>query len=88
MYGIVLASEGGIDAVTLQQELSEQGIESRPFFLGLHQQPVFREAAWARCGSYPVAESLARNGLYLPSALDITEREIETVSAAVQRAVA
>jgi perosamine synthetase len=34
---------------------------------------------------YPVAERLARRGLYLPSGLTITEAQIETVSAAVRK---
>jgi perosamine synthetase len=42
MYGIVLDESTGLDAVQFAQKLKEKGVETRPFFLGMHEQPVFQ----------------------------------------------
>ena len=52
--------------------LAERGVETRPFFLGMHEQPVLHERGLFDGESYPVAERIARQGLYLPSGLALT----------------
>lgn len=88
MYGVVLAEETGLDAGELARRLAEQGIMTRPFFLGMHEQPVFRQKGWFEGESYPVAERIARQGLYLPSGMTLTEAQIDRVCAAVCRILA
>jgi perosamine synthetase len=83
MYGIVL-DDAGIDAATLADRLMNKGIETRPFFLGMHEQPVFQNMGLFKNEKYPVAERLAREGLYLPSGLTITEEQIQRVCDAVR----
>src|SRR5439155_10175409 len=39
MYGIVLSDTVAIDASELGRRLRERGVETRPFFLGMHEQP-------------------------------------------------
>jgi perosamine synthetase len=85
MYGIVLDDSAPIDAATLGARLKEQGVDSRPFFLGMHEQPVLRELGLFAGESYPVTERLARRGLYLPSGLGLGEAEIDSVCLAVKR---
>jgi perosamine synthetase len=51
----------------------------------MHQQPALRERNLFVGESYPVTERLARRGLYLPTALRLTEVEIDMVSSAVQK---
>ena len=58
----------------LPSRLQEQGIDTRPFFLGMHEQPVLRERGLFLGETYPVTERLARRGLYLPSGLGLGER--------------
>ncbi len=87
VYGFVLNESTGINAAELAQRLSERGVETRPFFLGMHEQPVFRRMGLFDNEKYPVAEWLARQGLYLPTGLGITRAEIDHVSAAVQEAL-
>lgn len=79
MYGLVLSADSGMDAVQFARRLMEKGVETRPFFLGMHEQPVFREMNLFKEESYPVAERLARHGLYLPSGLTLTEKQISIV---------
>jgi len=88
MYGIVLDDGLPLDAATLGARLNAQGVDSRPFFLGMHEQPVLRELGLFAGETYPVTERLARRGLYLPSGLNLSETEIDQVCLAVKRCLA
>ena len=83
MYGIVLGKDTGMDAAVFAQKLRDRGIETRPFFLGMHEQPVFHERGLFLHERYPVAENIARQGLYLPSGLALTEKQLSQVCDAV-----
>jgi perosamine synthetase len=63
--------------------LRKRGIETRPFFLGMHEQPIFHRRGLFSGEKYPVAEKLARRGLYLPSGLGLKEDQITTVCDAI-----
>jgi len=84
MYGVVISEKTGMDAQAFARKLAGHGIETRPFFLGMHEQPVFRRRGWFVNESYPVAERLARQGLYLPSGMALTEEQLEHVVKALQ----
>lgn len=88
MYGVVVDEATGLDAAALAARLRELGVETRPFFLGMHEQPALQRLGLFRGERYPVAERLARQGLYLPSGLALTDEQVETVAAAVQDALA
>jgi perosamine synthetase len=88
MYGLVLdAEQTGLDARAFAERLAHRGVETRPFFLGMHEQPVFRDKGLFHGERYPVAERLARQGLYLPSGLGLTECQLEQVCQAVRDAL-
>src|SRR5262249_4035636 len=87
MYGLVVREETGVDATELAARLSAQGVETRPFFLGMHEQPVFLDRGLFVNESYPVAERLARQGLYLPSGLAMDERQLERVCQVLRAAL-
>jgi perosamine synthetase len=84
MYGVVLDEATGMDAVEFARRLKARGIETRPFFLGMHEQPALWEQGLFHGERYPVAERLARQGFYLPSGLTLTEEQVVTVAAAVR----
>ena len=90
VFGLVLADDVPFDAAELAARLRGRGVDTRPFFVGMHEQPVFlRRGLFAdAAGRYPVAERIARRGLYLPSGLALTEAQIDEVSAAVREALA
>ena len=83
MYCIELDPTLGLDADTMMKELGKRGIGTRPFFLGLHEQPVLHDLGLFKGECYPVTERIARQGLYLPSGLTLTEKQVEEVVAAV-----
>ncbi|MBP7087940.1 MAG: DegT/DnrJ/EryC1/StrS family aminotransferase [Candidatus Omnitrophica bacterium] len=79
MYCIELAENTGLDADAMMKKLGKRGIGTRPFFLGLHEQPALQDIGLFKGESYPVAERIARQGLYLPSGLAITKKQIDEV---------
>jgi perosamine synthetase len=83
MYGVVVSEQTGMDARRFAEALKQKGIETRPFFLGMHEQPALLQRGLFIDESYPVAERLARQGLYLPSGLALTEEQIDEVCNAV-----
>ena len=85
MYGVVLEEEFGMDAVEFARQLAELGVMTRPFFLGMHEQPVFQGMGLFLDEHYPIAEHIARQGLYLPSGMTLTEAQLEQVCEAVGR---
>lgn len=88
MYGIVLGDAMPFDAASFAARLKKCGVDTRPFFLGMHEQPVLRERGLFAGETYPVTERLSRRGLYLPSGLGLGEEEIDAVCAAVRKCLA
>ncbi|MGH2747924.1 MAG: DegT/DnrJ/EryC1/StrS family aminotransferase [Actinomycetota bacterium] len=84
MYGIVVRDQAIPDAAEMSERLARKGVETRPFFIGMHEQPVLRARNLFKNEAYPVAERLARRGLYLPSGLALTDEQIQRVAEAVR----
>lgn len=87
VYAMVLADDVPFDAVGFAQRLKALGVETRPFFLGMHEQPVYHDMGMFKGERHPVSERIARRGLYVPSGLALTLEQIEHVSDAVRQAV-
>jgi len=88
MYGIVLDESFGFDAVEAARRLKAEGVETRPYFLGMHAQPVFRGRGLFAGEEYPVADRIAERGFYLPSGLALTDSVVDRVIEAVRRVLA
>ncbi|MEC7875256.1 MAG: DegT/DnrJ/EryC1/StrS family aminotransferase [Pseudomonadota bacterium] len=80
MYGIVLNKQAGIVRSDFMKELEKKGIESRPFFVGMHEQPVLRDMGLFSGENYPVCEYISKQGLYLPSGHAITNSQIQYIT--------
>ena len=79
MYAIELDPSLGIDADELAQRLRKHGVETRPFFMGLHTQPALEGKVRLLPGGYARTEHAYRYGLYLPSGLTLTESLVDEV---------
>jgi perosamine synthetase len=88
MYAILLGDSVAMDAVDFARRLAAEGVETRPFFLGMHEQPALLERGLFGGERYPVTERIARRGLYLPSGLALTEAQIDAAAAAVRKVLA
>ena len=84
MYGIVIDKDTGIDAKSMANELKTRDVGTRPFFTGMHKQPALQNMGLFKGERYPVSEEIARQGLYLPSGLTLTETQIEKVCTAIK----
>ncbi len=88
MYSVVIHDGVGLDAATFAARLKDKGVDTRPFFLGMHEQPAFSDLGLFQNEHHPVTERIARQGFYLPSGLTITEEQIEQVAGAVKAVLA
>jgi perosamine synthetase len=88
VFALVVSPSAGFTRDDFMAALAEDGIGTRTFFYGLHQQPVLLERGLVDAVSLPVTESLAASGMYLPSGLGLTatdqERVIERVRSFLQ----
>jgi perosamine synthetase len=73
---LVNPSDFGQDRYALARRLQGAGIQVRPLFLSLSRQPAYAGYGLKTC---PVAESLHRRGLNLPSASFLTEEDVRYV---------
>lgn len=87
MYCIELDKTLGITAEEMMSTLAKKGIGTRPFFLGLHEQPALHKMGLFQNEYYPVTERIARQGLYLPSGLTLKESQVDEVVSAVRAVI-
>jgi perosamine synthetase len=87
MYGVVLGDDLPIGPETLAERLRGRGVDTRPFFVGMHEQPVLRDLGLFSGERYPHTERISRRGLYLPSGLALTRQQQDVVCAAVEDAL-
>jgi len=80
VFGVVLNKEYPVDAQKVSSQLGKLGIGTRPFFWGLHEQPLLKKYSFYHEQSLPVCENMARRGFYLPSGLALTEKQIHFVA--------
>jgi perosamine synthetase len=83
MYSILVEPEFGISRDELIRELKKRGVETRSFFVPMNQQPVFKTMHLFEGENYPVAESLSRKGLYLPSSSGLKRAEIKYICGSI-----
>ncbi len=79
MYGVVLDKKTRMNAEEFGKKLLKNGVQTRPFFLGMHEQSAFHKMGLFKDEHYPVAERIAKQGLYLPTGLTLREEQIEEV---------
>ena len=80
LYSVIVDEEDfGMDRDRLMEVLKRQNIETRPLFLPLHLQPIYRQSQT----TLPVAEELSRKGLSLPSAITLSSHDLERIIQAI-----
>jgi perosamine synthetase len=84
VFGVVLDDHVPFDAREAIARLRAKGVDTRHFFWPMHEQPALRKLglfAGERC---PVAERIARRGLFLPSGVGTTREEVEKSATALK----
>lgn len=85
VYGLVLLEGVPLDAREMMKRLAEQGIETRPFFRPLHEQPEFQETIVSWGESFPVAERLFRRGFKIPGGMGLKDEQIARVATVIKQ---
>ncbi|HEX9902352.1 MAG TPA: aminotransferase class I/II-fold pyridoxal phosphate-dependent enzyme [Acidobacteriota bacterium] len=86
MYAVLVEKDFGMSREQLMTGLLARGVDTRTFFIPVHEQPVFQNEAAAAGESFPVSTELSRKGFYLPSGLALTLDQIDNVCRAVEAA--
>lgn len=84
MYGITIEGHPERTRDTLRAHLQRVGIETRTFFCPMNEQPFLLKMKGFRAIQCPIAGSLWRNGLYLPSSLRLSDSDIDRISECVR----
>ena len=79
VFGLILKDELPFEADHAIKRLASMGVGSRPFFWPMHEQPILINRGLFLGERYPVAERLARRGLYIPSGMAISKIEMDKV---------
>lgn len=83
VFGVVLTVEFGCSRDELQDLLDKNGIETRSFFTPVHQQRFLKNFKFK--GQFPNSHQLGKNGLYLPSYMELTDVEIEEICSVIKQ---
>jgi perosamine synthetase len=70
----------------LMRRLDAGGIETRPFFIPLHELPPFRDGARARGTVLPITTSLAARGMNLPTHAGVSSDIVERIASIIRGA--
>jgi perosamine synthetase len=82
LYSAVVEDSYGISRDELIVKLRENGIESRPFFIPIHEMPPF---AGCRHGDMTVTEELKNKGINLPSSVGLKREDVKLVCETIKK---
>ena len=88
MYGVVVQPEFGMTRDELQERLRQADVDTRTFFCPMNLQPALEKQPGYRRVECPVAESLWKNGFYLPSSATLSEKTIHNIAEEILRIAA
>ena len=75
MYSVLIEDDYSLTRDQLIEEYGKTQIETRPFFNPIHTMPPYRSK---EC--HPVAEKLSKEGINLPSFVELKKEEIESIA--------
>jgi len=79
MYCIELDESTNLNAKFVMNKLYEKGIGTRPFFIGMHEQPALIKLGLFKNEYYPITSRVSRQGFYLPSGVGLKKDEIDYI---------
>ena len=83
---VLLANpDTGLDRDKIMNGFEKLGLPSRPFFYPLSSLPAFKEHLTYNLKTQPVAAQLSLSGVCLPSALNLSEEQINKVALSFRR---
>lgn len=90
MYCVVLSDKYHLNNELIAKKmLTEFNIETRPFFIGLHLQPIIIKYLSSKSRTindiFPVTEKISQFGFYLPSGFNLTEDQIIFIARSLKK---
>lgn len=82
LYSIVVEDEYFITRDELIKRLAENGIESRPFFMAVHNMPPFKGS---KCGNMNITDDLGKRGINLPSSVSLSKDDIMKICTIINK---
>ena len=79
VFGVLLKKNSRSKRDFLMRTLLRNKIDTRPFFLSMNKQKIFKKMKIFSKSKMPNSEYLSNNGFYLPSGLGISDTEIRYV---------
>lgn len=76
LYSVIIEEDYGITRDELVEKLSEEGIESRPFFMPVHNMPPYKNS---KCGNMEITDEINKKGINLPSSVGLTKEQIDII---------
>lgn len=76
LYSILVEDDFKISRDELIKLLADNGIESRPFFLPVHEMPPYKEC---KHGDLRITNEISKKGINLPSSVGLRKDEIEKI---------
>ena len=67
------------------KKLYKYKIETRPFFLSMNKQKIFRKLKLFKKSKMPNSEYLSKNGFYIPSGLGLKNYQINYIANTLQK---
>ncbi len=84
MYALVVGPKFELTRDELVRKLYKKGIDTRTFFCPMSRQPFLRSVPGYKYIPCPVADKLWKNGLYLPSSTNLTEKQIRYIAKTIR----
>ena len=80
IFGILLKKNCKIKRNSLMKKLLHKKIDTRPFFLSMNKQKIFKKMKLFKKDKMINSNYLSKNGFYVPSGLAIKNKEIKYIS--------
>ena len=77
MSSIILGKEWPNSRDETMKALSENGIETRPFFYPMHSLPIYQKMVVHQ--KFPVADKLSSRGINIPSSASLSTSDIDYI---------
>lgn len=80
MYSLLIKDDYGLKRNELIRKYWENNVETRPFFHPIHTIPPYESGE-----RHPIAEKLSREGINLPSFIELRKEEIENIAEIIRQ---
>ena len=85
IFGILIKKGSKLNRNQIMKKLLTYNIDTRPFFLSMNKQKIFKKMGLFKKDKMTNSEYLSKNGFYIPSGLGISNSEINYIIKTLQK---